>query len=102
MFHSEQSNSDDVKDMAKDKKCQLQYIRGQLDKVHELMKELQLVPGTTPKGKGITRNQILSQKQLWVGQQTDEIDIAPVVQIASDRDIDHMPPKSPPHLNSNR
>ena len=66
------------------------------------MKELQLVPGTTPKGKGITRNQILSQKQLWIGQQTDEIDLAPMVQILSDRDIDHAHPKLPPHLNPSR
>ena len=30
------------------------------------MREMQLGPGTTPKGKGMTRNQILAQKQLWV------------------------------------
>ena len=59
---------------------------------------MQLVPGTTPKGKSITRNQILAQKQLWV----DEMDLAPMIQIASDRDINHMPPKLPPHPSTNR
>ena len=59
--------------------CQLQYIDRQIDKVQESMKELQLVPGTTPKGKGIEKNQILLQKQYWVGQQTDEIDQVPTI-----------------------
>ena len=61
------------------------------------MKEMKLVPATTPKGKGITKNQILAQKQLWV----DEMGLVPVVQIASDRDIDQMPPKLPPHSSPN-
>ena len=34
------------------------------------MREMQLVPGINPNGKGMTRNQILAQKQLWV----DEMD----------------------------
>ena len=38
------------------------------------MKELQVVPGTTPKGEGMTRNDILAQKQLWV----DETDLVPM------------------------
>ena len=83
-------------------KHQLQYIDRWLDKVQESMKELQLVPGTTPKGKGIIRNQNLSQKQLWVGQQRDDIDLAPMVKITSDRDINHTPPKSSPYLNPSR
>ena len=36
------------------------------------MKEMQLILGTTPKGKSVTRNQILAQKQLWV----DEMDFS--------------------------
>ena len=48
----------------KDMKHQLQYIDRWLDKVQESMKELQLVPVTTPKGEGIMKSQILSQKQL--------------------------------------
>ena len=79
MFHNEQSNSEDVKDVVKDMNHQLQYIDRWLDKVQDLMKELQLVPGTIPKGTGVTRNQILSQKQLWIGQQTDDVDLAPMV-----------------------
>ena len=63
------------------------------------MKELHLVPGTTPKGKGIMKNQILSQKQLWVGQQTDEIDQAPMIWVSSVRDINHTSPKTSSHLN---
>ena len=71
-----------------------------------------MVSGTTPKGKGIMKNQILSQKQLWVGQQTDEIDQAPMVQISSVIDIIHLhkhivnhydtSPKMSSHLNPRR
>ena len=48
------------------------------------MREMQLVPGTTPKDKSMTRNQILAEKQLCL----DEMDLVPMVQIASDRDIE--------------
>ena len=46
----------------------------------------------------MARNQILAQKQLWI----DETDLMPMVQIASDRDINHMPPKLSPLPNPNR
>ena len=61
------------------------------------MKETQLVLGTTLKGKSMTRNQILAWKQLWV----DEMDLVSMVQIASDRDINQIPPKLPPHPSPN-
>ena len=63
------------------------------------MKDLQLVPGTTPKGTGIVSNQILSQKQLWVGQQRDEIDQVPMIWLSSARDINHASLKRSLHLN---
>ena len=66
--------------------------------VQESMREMQLVPGTIPKGKGMTRNQILAEKQLWV----DELDLVPMVQIAIDRDINQTHPKLPPHQSPNR
>ena len=53
------------------------------------MKELQMVPGTAPKGKDMTGNHILAQKQLWV----DKRGLAPMMQIASDRYIDHTAQK---------
>ena len=73
--------------------CQLQYIDRQLDKVQELMKELQFVPEITPKGKSIKKNQILSQTQLWVDQQADKIDHMPIIQVSSVRDINHTSPR---------
>ena len=100
ILNNEQYNPDHVTMQAiKDMKYQLEYIDMWLDKVQELMKELQLVPGTTPKGKEIKRNQILSEKQLWVVQQTDEIDQAPMICVSSVRDINHTSPKTSPHLN---
>ena len=45
----------------------------------------------------MTRNHILAQKQLWV----DEMDLAPMVQVDSDRDMDHIPSKLSPHPNPN-
>ena len=58
---------------------------------------MQLVPGTTPKGKSMTRNQILAKKQLLV----DEMDLVPVVKIAIDRDLSKTPTKLPPHPSPN-
>ena len=51
------------------------------------MRGLQVVPGTTPKGKSMTRNHILVQKQFWV----NKADLAPTVQIANDRDTNQTP-----------
>ena len=66
------------------------------------MREMHFGPGTTPKGKGMTRNQILAHKLLWV----DEMDLAPVVQVDSDRDLNQMSPKitssSKPKQRSNK
>ena len=98
MFHNEQPSSDDVKHVVKDMRQQLQYIDTQLDKMQESMKELQVVPETAPKGKSITGNHILAQKQLWV----NDTYLAPMVQIANDRDTTHTSSKLPPHLTPNR
>ena len=62
------------------------------------MKELQVVPETTPKGKGMTGNQFLAQKQLWA----NETELGPMVQIANDRDTNHTPSKLSPHPIPNR
>ena len=62
------------------------------------MREMELVPGTTPHGRSMTRNQIPAQKQLWV----DEMDLVSMVQVASDRDINQMSPKLPPYPSPNR
>ena len=41
------------------------------------MKELQVIPETAPKGKGMTRNHSVAPKQLWV----NKTELAPIVQI---------------------
>ena len=73
---------------------QLRYIDRLLDKVQELTKELQLVPRTTPKSNRIMKNKILSRKQLWVGQQTGEIDQVPMIWVSSVIDINHTSPQN--------
>ena len=64
------------------------------------MKELQIIPETTLKGKGMTGNHSLALKQLWV----NEAELAPVVQIqeANDRDTDHTTSNLPSHPIPNR
>ena len=59
------------------------------------MKELQVIPETTPKGDGMTRNHSLPLKQLWL----NETELAPIVQIqiANDRATDHTTSKLPSH-----
>ena len=55
---------------------QIHYIDRQLDRMQELMKELQIIPETTPKGEGMTGNHSLAPKQVWV----NKMELAPVVQ----------------------
>ena len=64
------------------------------------MKELQVNPETTPKGKGMTGNHSLAPKQLWV----NETEQAPIVQIrvANDRDTNHTTSKLPSFPIPNR
>ena len=67
--------------------------------MQESMKELQVIPETTPKGKGMTANHSLALKQLWV----NETKLAPIVQIQvlSDRETDHTSSKVPLHPSPN-
>ena len=55
--------------------------------MQESMEELEFIPETTPKGKGMTGNHSLVLKQLWI----NETDLAPIghIQIANDRDTNH-------------
>ena len=62
------------------------------------MKQLQVIPESTPKGKDMTGNHFLVQKQLWV----NETELAPIVQIANNRDTDHTPSRLSPHPILNR
>ena len=62
------------------------------------MKELQVIPETTPKGKDMTGNHILALKQLWVNETAPIVDI----QIANDRDTNHTTSKLSPPPISNR
>ena len=48
-LHGEQTNSDKVKDAVKDIRQQIHYIDRLLDRMQESMKELQIIPETTPK-----------------------------------------------------
>ena len=95
VLQDEQTSSDNVKDAVKDMKCQIHYIDRQLGKMQESMKELQVIPETTPKGKGMTGNHSLAWKQLWI----NETELAPIVQIqvANGRDTDHTTSKLSPH-----
>ena len=62
------------------------------------MKELQVVPETSFKGKGMTRNHIFAQKKLLV----NETDLVPMVEIANDRVTNHTPSKLFSHPTPNR
>ena len=68
--------------------------------MQELMKELQIIPETTPKGKGMTGNHSLALKQLWV----NEMELSPIeqIQVANDRDTDLTTSKLPSHPIQNR
>ena len=77
----------------------MHYIDRILDRMQESMKELQVIPETTPKGKGMTRNHSLALKQLWV----NETELAPIVQIqiVGDRETNHTSSKLPSHPSPN-
>ena len=62
------------------------------------MKKLQVIPENTPKSKDMTGNHFLAQKQLWI----NKAELAPIVQIANDRDTNHTPSKLFPYPMPNR
>ena len=68
--------------------------------MQESMRDLQVIPETTPKGEGITWNHSLTLQQLWV----NETELAPIIQIelASDKETDHTSSKLPSHPSANR
>ena len=59
------------------------------------MKELLVIPETTPMGEGMTGNHSLAPKLSWV----NETELVPLVQIqiAKDRDTNHTTSKLSPH-----
>ena len=79
---------------------QIHYIDRQLDRMQEWMKELQVIPETTPKGKGMTGNHPLATNQLWV----NETELVPIVEIeiANGKNTDHTTSKLSPHPTPKR
>ena len=67
--------------------------------MQESTKELQVIPQTTSKDKGMTGNHSFALKQLWV----NETELVPIVQIqiVSDGETDCTSTKLPLHLSPN-
>ena len=59
------------------------------------MKKLKIIPETTPKSKDMIGNHSLALKQMWV----NETELTPIIQIqiANDRNTEHITSKLPSH-----
>ena len=81
-------------------RSQIHYIDSQLDRMQESMKELHVIPETTPNGEGMTRNHSLALKHLWV----NETELVPIeqIQIVNDKDTEHTTSKLSSHPIPNR